>query len=95
MLSLTWWGKVSSTNEEWRLAVTDVTAALCCLCESTQHRQVDNTSGRKSALRSLLANRQGNYANEAINNRGLHPYSIYPRYPNDCYLYMIIPHSNA
>jgi len=34
MLSLTWWGKVSSANEEWRLAVTDVTAALCCLCES-------------------------------------------------------------
>jgi len=32
---LTWWGKGFFHNEEWRLAVTDVTAALCCSVNST------------------------------------------------------------
>jgi hypothetical protein len=35
MLSLTWWGKLSEIDNEWVLAVADVTEALRCLCQSS------------------------------------------------------------
>jgi hypothetical protein len=35
MVSLTWWGMFSGHSDEWRLAMTDVTVALTCMCAQT------------------------------------------------------------
>jgi hypothetical protein len=36
MVSLAWWGKFSGCSETWKSAMLDVTAALVCLCASSQ-----------------------------------------------------------
>jgi hypothetical protein len=57
MVSLTWWGMLCGHSDEWRLAMTDVTVALVCMCAQTPATaSVGSTSlKRKRPVLGLLA----------------------------------------